>query len=197
MSANERDTVADAASAGDGDDLERRVRERLRALRRERSLTLAEVAAAAGMDTSALSRLESGARRLTLAHLPTLARALGVAADDLLAPTAPRPPARPSTAGPGRTWRSPDGVTFVPVTDDAASGLRTCRILLPANVRDPQPRTHAGHEWLHVLSGRLRLVLGGEERVLGPGEAAQFSTWTPHWSGVVDEPVELLATFQH
>ncbi|MDO8213588.1 helix-turn-helix domain-containing protein [Conexibacter sp. CPCC 206217] len=194
MSANEP-----AARSGHrpDDDVEGRVRARLRELRLQRSLTLAEVAAEAGMDTSMLSRLESGARRLTLAHLPSLARALGVPTDELLAARAPAP-ARPSRPDTARPWRSPNGVTFVPVGKEAAGGMLTCRILLPAHLRerDPNPRVHAGHEWLHVLSGRLRLVLGDEERVLMPGEAAQFSTWTPHWSGVVDEPVELLATFQ-
>jgi quercetin dioxygenase-like cupin family protein len=46
-----------------------------------------------------------------------------------------------------------------------------------------------------VLSGRLRLVLGDQDLVLEPGEAAEFSTWTPHWMGVVDEPVEVIAIF--
>jgi len=40
------------------DDIHDRVRRRLRALRAERGLTLAEVAAGAGMDASTLSRLE-------------------------------------------------------------------------------------------------------------------------------------------
>ncbi|MBB4661804.1 cupin domain-containing protein [Conexibacter arvalis] len=57
------------------------------------------------------------------------------------------------------------------------------------------PRTHEGRERLHVLSGRLRLVLGDREHLLAPGEQIEFSTWLPHWSGVVDEPVGLLATF--
>jgi 3-keto-5-aminohexanoate cleavage enzyme len=64
------------------------VRERLRALRRDRGLTQAVVAGRAGMAPSTLSRLESGARRLTLDHLAPLAAALGVAVADLLAPVA-------------------------------------------------------------------------------------------------------------
>jgi transcriptional regulator with XRE-family HTH domain len=60
------------------------VRGRVRALRRARGWTLADVAAAADMDPSTLSRLESGTRRLTLDHLPVLARALEVSLDELL-----------------------------------------------------------------------------------------------------------------
>jgi quercetin dioxygenase-like cupin family protein len=44
-----------------------------------------------------------------------------------------------------------------------------------------------------VLSGQVRLLLGDDERVLSPGEAAEFSTWTPHWLGAVGGPAEVLA----
>lgn len=58
------------------------------------------------MDASTLSRLESGARRLTLDHLPTLARALGVRVNDLLgAPPTEDPRVRSAP-------RTRDGMTF-------------------------------------------------------------------------------------
>lgn len=47
-----------------------------------RGLTLEVVAARASIDVSTLSRLESGKRRLALDHLPGLAEALGVSADE-------------------------------------------------------------------------------------------------------------------
>lgn len=181
-------SATDDARLPEDDDVEARVRDRLRRLRDERGLTLAEVAEAAGMATSTLSRLETGARRLTFAHLPPLARALGVPADELVA--APRSDAPPARA----PWRTHDGVTFVPM-GEPGDGPRVCKLLLPAGRRDPAPKTHEGHERLHVLSGRLRLVLGEQERIMTPGESTAFSTWLPHWTGVVDEPVELLAIF--
>ena len=62
------------------------MRAQLRQLRSERGLTLQQVAAAANLDVSTLSRLESGKRRLAIDHLPGLATALGVTVDDLLGP---------------------------------------------------------------------------------------------------------------
>ncbi len=171
------------------EDVEQRVRRRLRRLRGERGLTLAQVAAAAAMDTSTLSRLESGRRRLTLAHLPGLARALGVTPDELWGASARRDPR--VRAAPQRL----DGITLWPLTNDTAAGTRAYRLLLPADRREPMLRTHEGHQWLYVLAGHLRLVLEDEEFVLTPGEAAEFSTLIPHWSGVVDGPVELLTIF--
>jgi quercetin dioxygenase-like cupin family protein len=60
----------------------------------------------------------------------------------------------------------------------------------------PEPQTHAGYEWLYVLNGSLRLILGEQDLVLSPGEAAEFDTRLPHWFGSADGgPVELLSLF--
>jgi quercetin dioxygenase-like cupin family protein len=53
-------------------------------------------------------------------------------------------------------------------------------------------KVHAGSDLLYVLSGRLHLLLGEDEHILEPGEAAEFSTWTPHWFGAVNGPVEVI-----
>jgi transcriptional regulator with XRE-family HTH domain len=173
------------------DDVQARVSSRLRALRTERGLTLAEVAGRAGMDTSTLSRLESGARRLTLDHLPVLARALGVRADDLLgAPPVEDPRVRSKP-------RTRDGMTFWELHrhPDTPHGLHAFKIRLPADRREPILRAHEGRDWLYVLTGRVRLVIGEDDYVLEPGEAVDFDTRTPHWIGVVDGPAEVIGIF--
>ena len=38
----------------------------------------------------------------------------------------------------------------------------------------------------------MRLMLGATDLVITPGETVEFSTWTPHWFGVVEEPLELI-----
>lgn len=168
--------------------VEARVRRRLRELRAEQGLTLAQVAARAAIDVSTLSRLESGKRRLALDHVPALAAALGVTGDDLLsAPTAPDPRVR------GRPRRYA-GLTIWPLTRRGASGLHAHRVLISPDRRlppDPLP-VHEGHDWIYVLQGRMRLVLGASDLVIDPGEAVEFSTWTPHWFGAVKEAVELI-----
>lgn len=57
---------------------------RLRALRRQRGTTLAQLSEATGISLSTLSRLESGQRRPTLELLLPLARAHRVALDELV-----------------------------------------------------------------------------------------------------------------
>ena len=143
-----------------------RVRRRLRELRTERGLTLGQVAERASLDLSTLSRLEAGKRRLALDHLPALAAALGVSADELLGS-----PPRQDPRVRGRR-RSHKGLTMWPLTrHGAAAGLQAYKILMSAerNVPPDSLPVHEGHDWLYVLSGRLRLVLGEHDIVMGPG----------------------------
>jgi transcriptional regulator with XRE-family HTH domain len=164
------------------------VRHRLKAYRVERGLSQEEVAKRAGMATSTLSRLESGARRLAIDHLTPLARALGVEVGDLLAPAVADPRVREET-------RTVDGIVFRALSRRAPGGLVVTLMDFPAERTTPVPRTHEGHEWLYVTAGRLRLVLGDQDLILEPGEAAEFSTWTPHWMGAVDGPAQAIAIF--
>jgi transcriptional regulator with XRE-family HTH domain len=167
-----------------------RTRKRLHDLREQAGLSLEEVGRRAGMAASTVSRLESGARRLTLDHLPPLAGALGVTVDTLLAP--------PERADPRVRSRAftRHGITFLPLTRAGpADGMHAYKIYYPAVQREPTPKVHDGHDWIYVLSGRLRLVLGDEDFILEPGEAAEFSCRVPHWLGAVDGPAEALAIF--
>jgi transcriptional regulator with XRE-family HTH domain len=166
------------------------IRLRLRSLREERGLSLDAVARAAGMAPSTLSRLETGKRRLAVDHLAPLARALGTSVDALLAPDpGPDPRVR-------RRARKVNGMRVLPLSREGGSGPSAYRLTLPER-GEPDPRSHEGHEWLYVLSGRLRLVLGDEDLELAPGEAAEFSTWTPHWMSGIGGPVEVLVLMGH
>lgn len=161
---------------------------RLRALRQQRDITLAALAESTGISVSTLSRLESGQRRPTLELLLPLARAYGVQLDDLVGGPQtgdPRVHLRPVT------WH---GMTVVPLTR-RAGGVQAYKLLIPSR-GEISLKTHEGYEWLYILDGRLRLVLGDRDIVLKPGEAAEFDTRVPHWFSSADEhPAELLSLF--
>jgi transcriptional regulator with XRE-family HTH domain len=164
---------------------------RLRALRLEKEMTLADLASTTGISVSTLSRLESGGRRPTLELLLPIARAHGIALDDLVDVATPTDPRVRQRAV------SRDGMTMVPLSR-RAGGLQAYKLTIPAGRRrrDPEPKTHEGYEWLYVLDGRLRMVLGEHDVVLVPGEVAEFDTRVPHWFGGADErPVEFLSIF--
>lgn len=173
-------------------DIDLQVRRRLRELRAQRAMTLQEVGERAGIDVSTLSRLESGKRRLALDHLPRLARALSVSTDELLQAA---PTQDPRVRGTAHTHH---GVTYWPLTRQGpASGLHAFKIRVSARRRTPPTDlpVHEGQDWMYVLAGRMRLILGERDFTIGPGQAVEFSTWTPHWFGVVREPVEAIVIF--
>jgi transcriptional regulator with XRE-family HTH domain len=173
------------------DDVDTRVRQRLRQLRQQRGLTLEEVANRSNIDVSTLSRLESGKRRLALDHLPRLATALSITTDELLRAQDAEDP-RVHTGS-----HTHNGITYWPLTRQAAGGLHAFKIRISARRRKPPAElpVHEGQDWMYVLSGQLRLILGEREFTVKPGEAVEFSTWTPHWFGVVDGPVEAITIF--
>lgn len=168
------------------------MRQRLRELRQAGGLTLRQVAERAHLDVSTLSRLESGKRRLAIDHLPPLADALGVSVDALLA--APGPPDPRVSSRPIRRH----GMTMWPLNHPGSTNrLQAYRVHIPASNRHP-PATrpvHDGHDWVYVLSGRLRLVLGSQELVVETGQAAEFATTTPHWFGATNGPVDIIVVF--
>ncbi|KUJ68734.1 XRE family transcriptional regulator [Streptomyces albus subsp. albus] len=161
---------------------------RLRRLRRERGLTLEALAATTGISVSTLSRVESGKRRPTLDLLIPLARAHHVALDQLVAAPAsgdPRVHLRP--------LRKERGSVIVPLTQYPGRVQVFKQVLAP---RQPELVTHEGYEWLYVLAGRLRLILGARDFTLRPGEVAEFDTAEPHWFGPADtSAVEILHLF--
>ncbi|MGW0933133.1 helix-turn-helix domain-containing protein, partial [Streptomyces sp. NPDC002644] len=149
---------------------------RLKGLRTQRSLSLTALAQATGISLSTLSRLESGQRRPTLELLLPLARELRVDIGQLIG--APR-------TGDPRLHLQPitrHGMTMVPLTRRAGS-LQAYKLIISPKMRSPEPEqtSHEGYEWIYVLDGRLRLVLGDSDLIMGPGEAAAFDTRTPRY----------------
>ncbi|MFD0313469.1 helix-turn-helix domain-containing protein [Streptomyces flavalbus] len=171
------------------DDVLAGVGPRLRQLRKEREVTLTALSETTGISVSTLSRLESGLRRPSLELLLPIAQAHGVALDDLVgAPPVRDPRIR---AAPINRY----GRTHWPLTRQPG-GLQAFKVLEPQQERVPELRTHEGYEWLYVLSGRLRLVLGDHDIVLTAGEAAEFDTRVPHWFGSTGEgPAEFISLF--
>ncbi len=165
---------------------------RLRALRRARGATLADLAVQTGLTPSTLSRLETGKLRPTLEQMLPLARAHGVPIEELVQ--------APQTGDPRIHLRPVRryGLIFVPLTK-RAGGIQGYKVIHPPARREqvPRPKAHEGYEWFYLLNGQVRLVLGDQDLLLGPGEAAEFDTRVPHWIGNTDgdQPAELLMLF--
>ena len=140
---------------------------RLRALRTERELTLAEVAEATGISTSTLSRLESGARKPTLELLLPLARTYLVALDDFVEGPA---------AGDPRVHLKPvqaHGQTIL--SDPRAGGVQAFKHVIPAGrPNEPRPRRRT-----RATSGSTCWTAG-----CGSSSARSTSCWSRRGGGV-------------
>lgn len=180
----------DTDSSGPG--LEDIARHRLRSLRLARGWTLDELAARSSLSASTISRIETGHRRLALDNLVHLARALGSTVDELLAAGDDDVVIRPT-----RTALPHGGVYWPLVRAGDTSGRVVAKVRYPASRRRPEPQVHPGRDWCYVLSGTARLLLGEREYLLEAGQAAEFSTMTPHWIAGYGGPVELLMIFDH
>ncbi|MDA3146993.1 helix-turn-helix domain-containing protein [Leucobacter sp. UCMA 4100] len=161
---------------------------RLRAMRTARGLTLEAVAHDSGLSVSALSRLETGKRAPSLDALLPLAKTYRVSLDQIVG--------APATGDP-RVHLQPQamqsGGVVVPLTSNPSRVHVFKHVIEP---REPKLTTHQGRAWIYVLAGQLRLLLGDEEHLIGPGETAQFDSATPHWFGPADDhAVEILHLF--
>jgi transcriptional regulator with XRE-family HTH domain len=162
---------------------------RLRRIRGLRGLTITDVAERTAISKSTLSRLETGQRRPTLELLLPLAQLYDVPLDELVG--------APDVGDP-RTHmkaRKVKGRIVLPLTNNP-QGMQAWKIVIPTAQSQPAPRVHDGYEWLYVLSGRMRLIIGDSDRVLEAGELAEFATSEPHWFGSTGEgPAEVLSLF--
>ncbi|MCY9783704.1 helix-turn-helix transcriptional regulator [Nocardiopsis sp. EMB25] len=175
-------------------DLDTVIRQRIRGLRLARGWTLDTLAARCDLSPSNLSRIETGRRRIALDQLVPIARALDTTLDQLVESADDedvviRP--QPCQAQGTTTWllsreRSLNGVTVAKmrITPDRPTGPEHLAV-------------HPGHEWFTVLSGTALLRLGERTILIHTGNAAEFSTMTPHAVGAHEGPVEILTIFDH
>lgn len=162
---------------------------RLRAARQKKDLSLGELAQVTGISKSTLSRLESGQRKPSLELLLPIVVALSVPLDEIV--TSPRVN---DPRVPQKSTRT-DGRVLTPLSPHHREP-QAFKIAIGATDREPILRIHGGYEWIYVLSGRLRLVLGEHDIVMGEGEVAEFDTRNPHWFGSAGSgPVEILSMF--
>jgi len=161
---------------------------KVRRARRERGMTLEGLAAAAGTSAAHLSRLESGERQPSLDSALRLAMGLGVPFSELF-----EEPEEPGLGTVVRGGEAPvyegTGFRVQPLVPQAGpEGISAVRVVYPADrVVDSELYEHEGQEWLYMLKGRLRLTLGTERTVLGPGDAAFFDARLPHNFDVLSE----------
>jgi transcriptional regulator with XRE-family HTH domain len=177
MSATEVDgaEVDEVLEAADDD---QRVAAWIRAYRLRRNLTLAQLSELSGVSVGHLSRLENGSRTPTVRLLLQLARALGVSIGELVGETSETSIVHISRSVDRRTIEA-DDTSLQSLSDPSLRALQAVELSLHPG-RIGEPATHAGEEWIYVLSGAIELDLNGSVCALGADDAVHFRADVPH-----------------
>ena len=181
--------------------------ERLRAVRRERGLSLRDLAKRLDVSPSLISQVETGRASPSVSTLYAMAQVLAVSVDDLLFDEVDRP----QRASPARTEQRPfpvqrgsdrsmirlaSGVTWERLTTESEPGTDFLYVIYEvggASSPEHEFQRHMGREWGFVLSGRLGVTIGFDDHVLEPGDSIAIDSTTPHRLYTVgDEPVHAI-----
>jgi transcriptional regulator with XRE-family HTH domain len=173
------------------DPLDAIIRARLRGLREARGWSLDALAARCHLSASTLSRIETGHRRISIDQLVPIARELGTTLDQLVEPVG----TDDVVIRPRHDIGRGDQITWMLTRGDEPHGLAVAKMRITATRPRRDQRVHPGYEWFTVLSGTIRLQLGERVILVEAGQAAQFSTMSPHAVTAADGPAEIIVIF--
>ncbi len=189
-----------ALSGGLSSDAPSTLGARLREVRQRNGVGLRELARRLDLSPSSISQIETGRMQPSVRTLYAFASEFRVTVDEVLFDytRASRDPA--STESESPTAATEPGVALQRAEGRPGitlnSGVKWDRLMFwadedvefieatyePGGASSPDDglMRHSGHEFGYVLSGTLRVVVGFEEFVLGPGDALTFPSSTPH-----------------
>lgn len=154
---------------------------RLRQLRKERGVSLAEVGEGTGISPSFLSMVEKGKSDITVSRLMRLVHWFDVSIADLV-----QPPSRSSVqvvrANDRRSVRLADErISIQMLSVDGRHAMMPVINTYDEGGGMTDPTTHEGEEFVHVLEGEIELTVdSGDSIVLGPGDSAYYRSEMPH-----------------
>jgi transcriptional regulator with XRE-family HTH domain len=163
--------------------------ERIKALRTEQGMTLAELGGKADLSTSYLSQIERDKTTPSLSTLTCIAKALNVGLRYFFETEAEV--AYVVRAGGGQNGLTSDSsIIRQRLMPEAGSNkIEICRVVLEPHTSSEQFVPYPGEEFVFVLAGELTVVAGDEQFVLAAGDSIHYDALQPHcWSNEGGEP---------
>jgi len=175
--------------------------ERLRATRKERRLSLRDLAQRLGVSPSLISQIERGQAKPSVSTLFRIVTELDVSLDDLLFPDRRATDrltdeggivplgSQVERSGPVQRGherpriRLASGVLWERLTRVSEPGVEFLYVVYEVGgASSPQDayQRHAGHEWAYLVSGVLQVRIGFDEFVLESGDSISFDSTIPH-----------------
>ncbi|WP_233805306.1 helix-turn-helix domain-containing protein [Paraburkholderia sp. HP33-1] len=166
---------------------------RIRSLRQRLKLTLDETATAAGISKPFLSQVERARATPSLTSLAGIAQALGATLEYFVdTPAEARPVCRVEER---KFFGFADSANQFGWLTNLSMDRKLDAILvrMPAGQQRSEVTTHAGEEFLYVISGQIALTLQGTTFDLQAGDTAHYESTVPHaWANTGDEETVLV-----
>ncbi|MFH1033664.1 MAG: cupin domain-containing protein [Pseudomonadota bacterium] len=191
-----------AALAGPSQaDLDTPVGQRVRALRQEKGLSLADLAQRTGLSEKVLGEIEDDLASPPLGLLIKLGKALGMKLGTLIASGEERPytvvraQERPAMSRFASQKGSAYGYSYQALAPEKKNrSMEPFLVTLNKAGELLEGSSHDGEEFIFVLEGRLEALVGQAREVLEPGDSIYYDSTEPHLLRPVDEePVRILA----
>jgi XRE family transcriptional regulator, regulator of sulfur utilization len=163
------------------DDVTRGMGLAIRAQRTARGMSLGDLARAAGLSKTILSRIEAGEGNPSVETLWRVSQAFDLPLGALLERDG-APAAQLVRARTGRRMGADSGMSaWLVHAEGRPSRCELYELDLPAGVTHPgRPHLPGTNEVIVCTKGRVRTGPEGEEVELGPGDAASFASDVPH-----------------
>ena len=165
---------------------------RLRELRLGKGLSVHALAKLSRAPASTISKIENGQLKPSLVHAINLAQALGENLGFLVEQYRGQPENTSIVrAGERNSIAYPEmGLTLDDLSGNFVPGALEARLgrLAPGAHSGAEPMHHPGDELCHVISGRIRYVIEGQEWTLSEGDSIHFKCDLPHrWENAAPE----------
>ncbi len=168
----------------------------IRALRKQRGLTIRALAERCQINPNTLSLIENGHTSPRVHTLAQLARGLGVHVSALLAPEAAGQFVVYRRKG-QRTLTRFAGGTIEDLGDGLPPlGAEPVLVTLETRRSRPENVSHAGREFVYCIEGEIACVIGETRYLLSAGDSLLFNADIPHyWENLQETPSRLLVLF--
>lgn len=180
---------------------------RLRALRKRRGLTLAQIAERSSLSRSFISQVESGQAAPSIASIKRICDVLEVSLAELFddgretGATEPKSSTQDDRANPAvrivrkdrrKAFKYPgaESMNYLLVPDLQGRLEVILGVMQPGETSEIESWSHDGEEFGFILEGTYELTVDGRAYVLEEGDTIYFSSRLPHSARVIgDRPV--------
>ncbi|MEW6265751.1 MAG: cupin domain-containing protein [Thermodesulfobacteriota bacterium] len=168
--------------------------ERVKTIREQKGLSLADVASRTGFEESFLGKIESGEVSPPLGDLIKLGRALGlkmgyfISGGETKTYTVVRSGERQKVARRASSQDKAYGYTYMSLAPGKANRQMEPFLITLEPAPSEELSSHEGQEFIFIMSGKMEAILDRDRIVLEPGDAIYYDSNVPHLVRCVDGP---------